>query len=109
MEFGPVLENVASVFALLIALSVVIERGLATLFNWKYYAKYVGGKGLKVPISWGVSFLIAKEVPVDLVAMLFNGDATVLGQVLTAGLLAGGSKKVAETFGDLKKAAEELR
>ena len=41
MEFGPVLENVASVFALLIALSVVIERGLATLFNWKYYAKYI--------------------------------------------------------------------
>ena len=41
--------------------------------------------------------------------MLFNGDATMLGQVLTAGLLAGVSKKVAETFGDLKKAAEELR
>ena len=103
MDFGPVLENVASAFALLIALSVVIERGLATVFNWKYYQKLFGGKGLKVPIALIVSYLIATEVPVDLVAMLFNGDASVLGQVLTAGLLSGVSKKVAETFGDIKK------
>jgi len=41
---------------------------------------------------------------VDLVALLFNGETSVLGQVLTAGLLSGGSKKVAETFGDIKTA-----
>ncbi len=104
MDFGPVLENVASVFALLIALSVIIERGLATVFGWKLYQKLLGGKGLKVPIALGVSFLIANQVPVDLVAMLFNGDTSVLGQVLTAGLLSGGSKKIAETFGDIKAA-----
>ena len=72
MEFGPILENVASVFALLITLSVIIERGLATLFGWKYYAKLLGGKGLKVPIALGVSFLIANQVPVDLVALLLT-------------------------------------
>ena len=104
MDFGLILENVASVFALLIALSVIIERGLATVFGWKYYTKLLGGKGLKVPIAFGVSFLIANQVPVDLVALLFNGDTSVLGQVLTAGLLSGGSKKVAETFGDIKTA-----
>jgi|TARA_Y100000296_G_scaffold85735_1_gene122697 hypothetical protein len=104
MEFGPVLESVASVFALLITLSVIVERGLATLFGWKYYVNLLGGRGLKVPIAFGVSFLIANQVPVDLVAMLFNGDTSVLGQVLTAGLLSGGSKKVAETFGDIKAA-----
>jgi hypothetical protein len=104
MEFGPIFENVASVFALLITLSVIIERGLATLFGWKYYAKLLGGRGLKVPIAVVVSFIIANQVPVDLVAMLFNGEASVLGQVLTAGLLSGGSKKVAETFGDIKAA-----
>jgi len=104
MDFGPVLGNVASVFALLIALSVIIERGLATIFGWKLYQKLLGGKGFKIPIALGVSFLIASQVPVDLVAMLFDGDTTVLGQVLTAGLLSGGSKKVAETFGDIKKA-----
>ena len=104
MEFGPILENVASVFALLITLSVIIERGLATLFGWKYYANLLGGKGLKVPNALGVYFLIANQVPVDLVAMLFNGETSVLGQVLTAGLLSGGSKKVAETFGDIKAA-----
>ena len=104
MDFGPVLENVASVFALLIALSVIVERGLATIFGWKLYQKLLGGKGLKVPIALGISFLIANQVPVDLVAMLFNGDTSVLGQVLTAGLLSGGSKKIAETFGDIKAA-----
>ena len=36
MDFGPVLGNVASAFALLIALSVIIERGLATVFGWTY-------------------------------------------------------------------------
>ena len=41
--------------------------------------------------------------------MLFDGEASLLGQVLTAGLLSGGSKRIAETFGDLKKAAEELK
>ena len=95
MEFGPILENVASVFALLITLSVIVERGLATVFGWKYYVKLLGGKGLKVPIAFAVSFLIANQVPVDLVALLFNGETSVLGQVLTAGLLSGGSKKVA--------------
>ena len=104
MEFGPVLENVASVFALLITLSVIIERGLATVFGWKYYEKLLGGRGLKVPIAIGVSFLVANQVPVDLVAILFNGESSILGQVLTAGLLSGGSKKVAETFGDIKAA-----
>ena len=104
MDFGLVLENVASVFALLITLSVIIERGLATVFGWKYQTELLGGKGLKVPIAFGVSFLIANQVPVDLVALLFNGDTSVLGQVLTAGLLSGGSKKVAETFGDIKTA-----
>jgi hypothetical protein len=109
MEFGPIFENVASVFALLIALSVIIERGLATIFGWKYYEKLLGGRGLKVPITVAVSFLIAQQVPVDLVALLFDGEASLLGQVLTAGLLAGGSKRIAETFGDLKKAAAELK
>ena len=104
MEFGPVLENVASVFALLITLSVIIERGLATVFGWKYYQKLLGGKGLKVPLAFGVSFLVANQVPVDLVAILFNGETSILGQVLTAGLLRGGSKKVAEAFGDIKTA-----
>jgi len=104
MEFGPIFENVASVFALLITLSVIVERGLATVFGWKYYTKLLGGKGLKVPIAFGVSFLIANQVPVDLIALLFNGEASILGQVLTAGLLSGGSKKVAETFGDIKAA-----
>ena len=104
MEFGPILENVASVFALLITLSVIVERGLATVFGWKYYVKLLGGKGLKAPIAFGVSFLNANQVPVDLVALLFNGETSVLGQVLTAGLLSGGSKKVAETFGDIKAA-----
>ena len=101
MEFGPIFENVASVFALLITLSVIIERGL---FGWKYYTKLLAGKGLKVPIAVVVSFIVAHQVPVDLVAMLFNGETSVLGQVLTAGLLSGGSKKVAETFGDIKAA-----
>ena len=104
MEFGPILENVASVFALLITLSVIIERGLATVFGWKYYTKLLGGRGLKVPIAVVVSFIIANQVPVDLIALLFNGEASILGQVLTAGLLSGGSKKVAETFGDIKAA-----
>ena len=104
MEFGPVLENVASVFALLITLSVIIQRGLATVFGWKYYQKLLGGRGLMVPIALGVSFLVANQVPVDLVAILFNGETSILGQVLTAGLLSGGSKKVAETFGDIKAA-----
>tara|TARA_R100001244_G_scaffold129923_1_gene101734 strand:+ start:114 stop:443 length:330 start_codon:yes stop_codon:yes gene_type:complete len=109
MEFGPIFENVASVFALLIALSVIIERGLATVFGWKYYEKLLSGKGLKVPITLAVSFVIAQQVPVDLIALLFNGEASLLGQILTAGLLSGGSKRIAETFGDLKRAAEELK
>ena len=109
MEFGPIFENVASVFALLIALSVIIERGLATVFGWKYYVKLLGGRGLKVPVTLAVSFVIAQQVPVDLVAMLFDGDTSLLGDVLSAGLVCGGSKRFADTFGDLNKAAEELK
>ena len=71
--------------------------------------KLLGGKGLKVPVTLAVSFVIAQQVPVDLIALLYNGEASLLGDILTDGLLRGGSKRIAETFGDLKRAAEELK
>ena len=104
-----VLERVGTAFALMIIVSMLVERSLAFFFNWKIYQKYLGGKGFKVPITAIVCFLVCKSHPFDAMSIVFGRDEiTMLGILITTGFLAGGSKYIAETFGDLKKAVSQV-
>ncbi len=109
MTLEVVMSNVIQAFVLMVIVSLIVERSLATLFGWSVFAKYLGDKGVKVPITMAVCWMLCRYYPFDATAIIFAREPSFLGMLLTAGFLAGGSKYIAETFGDLKKAVSEIK
>lgn len=108
-QFEQVLANITIAFVLMVVVAIVVERSLSVIFGYKYYSQFLGGKGLKVPITLAVCYAICTGYPFDAVAIMFSNGPTLLGELITAGFLAGGSKKIAETFGDIKRAVKEIQ
>jgi len=84
-------------------LSVVVEVAFTTLFTWKWYLIYLHDKGWKVPIVVVTTFLLCKDLNLDifgqLVEVLFGKSPnTNLGLFLTSLLLAGGSSSFYTLF-----------
>lgn len=104
-----VLTSIAAMFALAGTFSVVVERSLDVLFSWSWYEKKLGGKGLKVPISFFVSYVVAYVAGFDILVLLGAADVTFSGLLVTAGLLAGGSKGMAKTYGALRQLKESAK
>lgn len=104
-----ILEKAASVLTVAFVLAIIVERGLAVVFGWKKYVKYLNGKGYKVPISIAVSWAICWIGGLDVVAVMLGEPVPYLGTFLTALLISGGAKKFGEVFGDLKKGAEQVK
>ena len=76
-----------------VLLSFIIERVLAVVFEHALYKKYLDGKGLSAPISVALSFLVCRSFHFDLLAVMFKDQAAgLLGTILTAMLISGGSK-----------------
>ena len=88
----------------------VIEGALDVLFSWKTYQKHLSGKGFKVPIAIAVSIIVSMNVgqPLDFMAALWGSVATPTGSIITAFFMAGGSKKVSQRFGNLKRSLKEV-
>jgi len=108
MAMDQLFTNALTALMLGLVLSLMVERSLATVFNWRFYREHLSGRGLKVPIALLVSYLVCRAYPVDLLGLIFTRSVSSIGIVVSAGLLAGGSKKLAETIGDLKKRVEEI-
>ena len=53
--FGINADVVAEVFGAIVVLALVVERGLAILFEWRVFIERAAGKGLKEPIAYLVS------------------------------------------------------
>ena len=104
-----VMERVASAFVLMFIVALVVERSLAALFDYRLYKTHLNGKGLKLPITLGICIAICYGYPFDAMGLIFGKTITTLGQLITAGFLAGGSKKIAETFGDLKRSVVHIQ
>ena len=84
----------AEVFAALLFLSFAIERALSVVFESPYYDR-LQGLGLKSVIATAVSLASCWYLHFDLFAIVFHQEqTTVLGYVLTALVIAGGSKGV---------------
>jgi len=85
-------------FALLV-LAVLLESGLAVIFNWRVYQTFVGG-GVKTPVTVACAVLLASVFHLDLVTDLVNlytpegFPKGPVGTFLTALVLAGGSSGV---------------
>ncbi len=98
-----------SVYA--IVASFIVESALDLLFGWKIYQRFLGGKGLKVPVSFACSLAACKLGGIDPFAMAAADPTkvTIFGLVMAAALVAGGSKKLAKQLGTLKETIEEVK
>ena len=95
-------DQLLEVLAAVVVLSFVVERGLALIFEHRWYVAKFKEAGLKAPIAFGVSLFICINWDFDLVSVLLKSDAVGwVGMVLTAGVIAGGSKASIKLFRDL--------
>lgn len=96
------------VLALIIVLSFLVERMLALVFETQWYVLLDGkrkeqGKGShKATIAFIVSVIVCILWQVDIMAVLMtNNQVSIIGNILTGGVVAGGSKASIKLFHDV--------
>ena len=86
----------------IVILAFFIERALALLFEWRHFATRFGTTGLKEPIAFAVALLVTWQWSFDALSMVVvDGEPTFLGEFITAGVIAGGSKASLKLFRDV--------
>jgi hypothetical protein len=96
MEYDSEFLALVVVLLKLVFLSMVLERALVILFEWRWYEKYLSRKGFKIPITYIVAWIICNQLKFDVFAAIFNprdpeSAFSDIGVFLTAAVLAGGS------------------
>jgi hypothetical protein len=95
-------ERLLEVLFAIVVLSFLLERALAILFENRWYVKRFGGKGIKEPITVLVAFMICRHWDFDALSVLLVKETTqVWGHLVTAGIVAGGSKASLKLFHDV--------
>lgn len=85
-----------------ILLSFVVERALTVLFETRTFFPWLEqNRGWKTSIAYGVSIAVCIYWKIDLLGALFsNGRQDLPGYILTAAVIAGGSKASVKLFRD---------
>jgi hypothetical protein len=95
-------ERVAEVLAGIVILAFVLERGLALLFETRFFIERAQGKNLKELIAFVLSVIVCWYWDFDAISMIFLKEKTTLiGIVVTGGVIAGGSKGAIRLFKDI--------
>jgi hypothetical protein len=95
-------ERTFEVLGAIVLLSMFVERALALLFEQKLFVKRFGGSPIKEIIAFAVSLVVCLKWKFDAVSMTILSDRiSVIGQVVTAGIIAGGSKGSIKLFRDV--------
>lgn len=85
-------------------LAVLLESGLAIVFNWRPFVTYFDGRAVKPVVSFLISFVLVEYYDFDVVTSLVNLYQQQhflknhAGSVLTAMIIAGGSSGVNDLF-----------
>jgi hypothetical protein len=90
-------QKVLGAVALVVVLSMLLERALSMPFEWGAWNKWLEDKKLRAPIALVVAWLICWQMKFDLLPILANGKEAwsgtfSIGTFLTASVVAGGSK-----------------
>jgi hypothetical protein len=85
-------ELLFETLTLVIILSLFLERALALVFENRWLVQRLSGRGIKEPVAFVASFLVCQHWHFDAVSGLFNRQGDAFGFVLTAAIIAGGSK-----------------
>lgn len=101
--YGELFDLLVEIFIL----AVLIEVGLAVLFQWRVFLRFFEGRGWKVPIAFGVSLAVVLAHGIDLpgeVVTVLDGESTggkEVGYLVSALIIAGGSSSVNSVFASL--------
>lgn len=94
-------EQVSEVLATIVVLAFLVERALSPLFESERFLK-LDPKGLKEVIAFIVSLVVCVAWKIDALSVILHGEKVrVIGEVLTAGVIAGGSKASLKLFRDV--------
>ena len=95
-------ERVGEVLAAIVVLSFFLERALAILFESRFFIKRFEGAGLKEWIAAAVCIAVCIIWKFEAISMVVLTDrTTVFGEILTGGIIAGGSKASVKLFHDV--------
>lgn len=95
-------QRTVEVLAAIVVLSFVVERALALLFEHRAFVRAFDRRGVKEPIAFLVALGACLYWDFDAVSMIILQEKTSLaGAVLTAGVIAGGSKGAIKLFRDV--------
>ena len=92
-----------TVLALFIT-ALFVERALAMVFDLKVFVRFLGGKGLKPVIAFVICYLVVRQYDFDALSLVLNRGSHLLGPLVTAGVIAGGSKGVMSIWAKIKEA-----
>jgi hypothetical protein len=106
-------ERLFEVLVAIVVLSFFIERALSVLFQSRFFLNHWKNKSLKELIAFAVSAFACWYWDFDAVSMVFLKEkVTILGMIITGGIVAGGSKGSIKLFVDLmkfKSTAQQLK
>jgi hypothetical protein len=95
-------ERLVEVLTALIIISILVERALSIVFEHRLYVKYFDQKGFKEVITFIVGLIVCIVWNFDAVSMILVSDQTkVAGEIITAAIIAGGSKGSVKLFKDI--------
>ncbi len=95
------LERAFELMVALVLVSLFVERALALVFEHRWYLDNLDGKGLKPVIAFAVALYVCWYWKFDAVSVIVLQETTSWpGYVLTAGVIAGGSKASIKLFHD---------
>ena len=98
-------DVLAELLVTVIVLAFFIERALAVVFEYRPFVVRFEKKGIKEPIALIVSLAVVAWLQFDALAILFRLDApTIWGYVITAAIIAGGSKASIALFQNVMNA-----
>lgn len=106
-------ERTGEVLVALVVMAFLLERALALLFESRFFIKRFSEKSLKELIAFGVAVLVCWYWKFDAISTIFlTEQTTMLGMVITGGIVAGGSKGSIKLFRDVmgfKSTAQNLK
>ena len=95
-------EVLTEVLISIIVLAFFIERALSIVFEHRLFVERLDQSGLKEPIAFLASLAIVRYWNFDALGIVFHADATTWwGYLVTAAIVAGGSKASIKLFHDL--------
>lgn len=99
--FGIDGEVVLEVLGTIVLIALLIERALSMVFEWRPLVPILNNQGLKEPIAFAVAALVCWWKDFDAFAVIFQDEKTsIFGLLLTALIVAGGSKGAVKLFRD---------